>query len=164
MVPVILIAVGIILIALNLNAVLREKKSFREQLDLKQNEMGDYKIEIGKIRKEFAETVFELQKEIESLKSENRNNMNEVMLYNRSGKKTAGDSSPQKSSTNDSSYQKSSADAENSDEIESEINENNVKIDEVRDLLSKNMPVDEISQKTGIGKGEVLLIKELYTK
>ncbi len=156
MTSIILIAVGIILIALNLNAVLRGKKSFRGQLDMRQNDMEDYKIEIGKIRKEFAETVFELQKEIKSLKEENKNNMDKMILYDRAGNKVIGDSSPKKH------HQATEVKAEPKKHETKGVN--NVKIDEVRNLLHKDMSIDEISKKTGIGKGEVLLIKELYIK
>ncbi|GAA0724084.1 hypothetical protein GCM10008905_17500 [Clostridium malenominatum] len=41
---------------------------------------------------------------------------------------------------------------------------NNVKIDEVRELLDKGMTLEDIAQKLQIGKGELLLIKELYLK
>lgn len=161
MASIILIAVGIILIALNLNAVLKEKKSFQGQLNVKQNEMEDYKIEIGKIRKEFAETVFELQREIESLKNENKNNMDKIILYDRLGKKVNKESNSKKpvsETNNEDKLKKHEAEKVNTEDV------NNIRIDEIRNLLHKNMSVDEISKKTGIGKGEILLIKELYTK
>jgi len=42
--------------------------------------------------------------------------------------------------------------------------QNNVKVNEISMLLDEGLSVDEISEKIGIGKGEVLLIKELYIK
>ena len=43
-------------------------------------------------------------------------------------------------------------------------NYNSVKINEIKIMLDNGLSVDEISEKIGIGKGEVLLIKELYIK
>ena len=43
-------------------------------------------------------------------------------------------------------------------------NSNSVKIDEIKAMLDKNLSLDEISEKLKIGKGEVLLLKELYIK
>ena len=80
MVPIILIIVGIFLIALNFNAMRKEKKSFQEKLNVKQNEMGNCELEIGKMRKEFAETILELQKEIEDLKTQGNQNSYETIL------------------------------------------------------------------------------------
>ncbi|MHC6179390.1 hypothetical protein ACYUJ6_05980 [Clostridium sp. JNZ X4-2] len=161
MASIILVAVGMILITLNLNALLKEKKSFKGQLNVKQNEMEDYKIEIGKIRKEFAETVFELQGEIESLKNENKNNMDKMILYDRSGKKVNKESNSEKPVSeinNEGSLKEHETEKVNTEDV------NNIRIDEIRNLLHKNISVDEICKKTGIGKGEILLIKELYTR
>lgn len=43
-------------------------------------------------------------------------------------------------------------------------NSNSIKIDEIKAMLDKNLSLDEISEKLKIGKGEVLLLKELYIK
>lgn len=43
-------------------------------------------------------------------------------------------------------------------------NQNNVKVTEIKTMLDEGLSIDEISEKIGIGKGEVLLIKELYLK
>ncbi|HBC95906.1 MAG TPA: hypothetical protein DC034_03800 [Clostridium sp.] len=155
MIPFTLIAVGIILIALNLNAVLKEKKSFKGQLDSRKDKMEDYRIEIGKMRKEFAETVFELQEEIKNLKDENKNSADKMILYDSSGSKKTGTAKRAES-------KKTGAEAETEKNDIKDVN--NVKVDEVKNLLGKNVSIDEISKKTGIGKGEVLLIKELYIK
>lgn len=143
MVPIILIIVGIILIALNFNAIRKEKKSFQGKLSVSQDEMKSFKLEIGKVRKEFAETILELQKEIEVLKTNNNRNFQEDTLSEKTSEE------PKKN--------------ENSDKVTEEY-ANNVKIDEIRNLLKDDVSVNDISEKTGIGKGEVLLIKELYAK
>ncbi|KZL94156.1 hypothetical protein [Clostridium magnum] len=43
-------------------------------------------------------------------------------------------------------------------------NQNNIKVTEIKTMLDEGLSIDEISEKIGIGKGEVLLIKELYLK
>ncbi|MCH3964206.1 MAG: hypothetical protein LKE46_07995 [Clostridium sp.] len=131
---IVLFVIGIVIIIFNARAVLREKNSFKNQLDLKQESSEKFEIEIGKLRNEFGETIFELQKEIENLKE------NSVKL-NKHGDKDEKE-------TGNSEFE----------------NYNNVKIDEIKRMIDDKVSMDEISEKTGIGKGELLLIKELYIK
>ncbi|WP_053240944.1 hypothetical protein [Clostridium sp. DMHC 10] len=68
---VILLAIGLILIFINIRVIKRDNKDlFEEKLDRISPNSEDYNFEIGELRKEFGETIFELQKEIESLKEE----------------------------------------------------------------------------------------------
>jgi hypothetical protein len=53
---------------------------------------------------------------------------------------------------------------ENSQNIDKKEDSNNIKINEIETLIQSGLSMDEISEKLGIGKGEVLLIKELYLK
>ncbi|OAA89278.1 hypothetical protein [Clostridium coskatii] len=160
MVPIILIIAGILLVVLNFNAVRKEKKSFQDKLNVKRNEMGNCELEIGKIRKEFAETILELQKEIEDLKKQGNQDFHEVILS-----EEAFEGSEEKLVEEEikDNNEEESEKSENLDEAVEE-DANNIKIDEIRGLLKDNISVSDISEKTGIGKGEVLLIKELYTK
>lgn len=76
---ILLLFIGAVLIVLNVNAIKKEKKSFSGTLKDKENNMQDYEIEIGKIRRDLSETVLELQQEIEALKEERKtNNLKEV--------------------------------------------------------------------------------------
>ncbi|WP_368487884.1 hypothetical protein [Clostridium sp. BJN0013] len=182
---IILIITGILLIVLNLNAVIKEKKSFQHQLDMKQNSMEDYKVEITKIKKEFSETIFKLQEEIENLRYERKNPITEVMLYNGRGEKVTENIDLNSNKTdNNSKYnpvnilENESKDEHNENVIVEQTGEheefisgknegessNNIKIHKIRELLKEGMSIDEVSEKTGIDKGEVLLIKELYTE
>lgn len=43
-------------------------------------------------------------------------------------------------------------------------NENKLRIKEVRDLINKGLSIEEIADVLKVGKGEILLIKELYLK
>lgn len=132
---IILFLIGIILIIFNTKAVIKEKNSFRNQLDSKKKSTNLTDIEIGKIRKEFGETIFELQKQIESLKRSVNAENNKL---------------DQKKDLKE-------------DTLKFE-NYNNVKIDEIKKMIDKNISIDDISHKTGIGKGELLLIKDLYIR
>lgn len=151
---VLLITVGILLIVLNLNAVIKEKKSFQHQLTVKQNGMEEYKTEIANVRKEFSEMIFKLQGEIKSLRYEGKNSITEVMLYNDRG---------QKVTENIDAEQSEEHEELNVSEQERE-NDNTIKIHKIRELLKDGMSISEVSEKTGVDKGEVLLIKELYTE
>ncbi|WP_333860430.1 hypothetical protein [Clostridium sp.] len=153
-ITVLMITIGTLLIVLNLNAVIKEKKSFQYQLTVKQNAMEDYKTEIANIKKEFSEMIFKLQGEIESLRYGGKNPITEMMLYNDRG---------QKVTENIAAEQSKEHEELNSSQQERE-NDNNIKVHKIRELLKEGMSIDQISEKTGVDKGEVLLIKELYTE
>ncbi|BAH06120.1 hypothetical protein [Clostridium kluyveri] len=182
---ILMIIMGILLIVLNLNAVIKEKKSFQHQLTVKQNNMEDYRAEIAKIKKEFSETILKLHEEIESLRYERKNPAAEVMLYNGRGQKiTENIGLDNNEADNNSRYnpvdilENKNGDIYNENIIVKQPEEyeeftsggqeretgNNVKIHKIRELLKEGMSINEVSEKTGIDKGEVLLIKELYTE
>ena len=65
MLPIFIIILGIVLILLNYRIIKKEDKSFEKILEREENtNFRDYDVEIIKIRKDMAETVLELQKEI----------------------------------------------------------------------------------------------------
>ncbi|MBV4415267.1 hypothetical protein [Clostridium tyrobutyricum] len=130
---IILFIIGILLIVFNAKSIFKEKNSFQNKLNESSGSIKDFDVEIGNLRHEFAETIFELQKQIEKNDNEVKDNYN---------------------------MEKS----ESSEEISKFENYNNVKIDEIKEMLDDNMSIDEISESTGIGKGELLLIQELYIK
>nr|WP_311136999.1 hypothetical protein [Clostridium botulinum] len=70
MVAFLLIVIGIALIFINFKAIKKEKGSFSEALKGSMENIDEYKEEIGLIRKEFAETLIDVQKEMEYLKKE----------------------------------------------------------------------------------------------
>lgn len=289
---VFLLLIGIALIGLNVNAIKKEKKSFSGALKDKENNMQDYEIEIGKLRRDLSETVLELQQEIEALKvTRESNNIKEVTdeneledkefyknLYGRSSdsdekiinrdlKAKSVEKQPEenfeeevnahqseklhqedkneiehKSVKDTETLTASNVEEQNKDQYEKETekqntenynntkdqvgikeekmnknpkqnypnnknqrkktnsnkkystktknqlniyekvdennksdednkasesnksSENNAKVTEIRTLLDQGVSVDEIAEKIGKGKGEVLLIKELYIK
>ncbi|WP_446897139.1 hypothetical protein ACSVC9_08905 [Clostridium sp. LBM24168] len=141
---IVLFLIGIILIIFNIRAVFKEKNSFKNQLDSKQGSIEEFDVKIGKLRQEFGETIFELQKEMEDLKKSVDVTRN--------------------LSDNNIKSDKKNFNGENEDKNSKFENYNNVKIDEIKKMIDDKVSIDEIAEKTGIGKGELLLIKELYIK
>lgn len=287
---ILLLFIGTMLIVLNVNAIKKEKKSFSSTLKDKEDNIKDYQIEIGQLRRELSETVLELQQEIEDLKLKKEANKNFTeekfddnlleekeaykTLYNDEkaiskesededfeqelrkellkGIESMHSSKINKQDKNKAKYEDKELTAEvnennvveqgkdenekkavvqhedidevenkdinevnqqseSNDEIEEEVqsgnkiaeeneqkeidekeekarvknpvkkidnsinnydktdennksNNNSVKVNEIKAMIDQGLSVDEISEKIGIGKGEVLLIKELYIK
>jgi hypothetical protein len=139
-----LILIGVGLIIVNYKAVMKEKSSFNSILEDKSRNIDDVDIRIGELRREFSETILELQKEIVKLKSLISNNKIEE------GKQDL-----------------------EVEELEEEVvqvatgntsDNNSIRIYEIEELLKSGTPLEEICEKFNIGKGEVLLIQQLYLK
>lgn len=200
--------IGIMLIVLNVKAISKEKKDFNNIFEDKYNNLDDFSIEIGKLRNEFGETIYELQQEILDLKRElniykkengkilNEGNLlknidendlkehhfeeekvenkfqddldNEVEdnVFNESNENAIDHvySEIDFDNYNDDNVIKEEPEVQNNFEKSEEINKSSVKYNEISDLLKQGFSVDEISEKLNMGKGEVLLIIELYLK
>lgn len=174
-VAVFLLLIGLTLILLNIKGINRDKNSFREMLQVKEADTTETEVMIGELRREFSETILELQKEIIELRE--RQNMSgstnqnipaviENKIY------SAGEAVV----TENIHIEEAISNFDEADNVTSEqieegpsendvsIRNNSIKIDEIGKLLEKNISVDEICERLSIGKGEVLLIKELYLK
>ena len=128
--------IGVTLIVFNVRALNKEKPHFNQLLTNKVENMDDVELKIGELRREFTENIFELQKEIQELRinNEKHEELSEEIL-------------------------------ENDDNInDNVIISNNVKVNEIGALLKQGLDIDQVAEKLSIGKGEVLLIKELYLK
>lgn len=160
MLPILIIIIGFILIILNLKAIKKEDKSFEKILEREEvNSNIDYALEILEIRKDIAETVLDLQKEIDSLK-----------LYIDAIKNNRF-----RDDNKSNSYIKNKTTTYLEEDIISEIDFSN-KIDnteenllsekqkKVKMFLDKGLTDEEICEKLSIGKGEVLLIKSLLKR
>ncbi|ENK0837387.1 hypothetical protein AB2Z22_000698 [Clostridium botulinum] len=181
MVAFLLIVIGSILIFINFKAIKKEKGSFSETLKGSIENIDEYKEEMGLIRKEFAETLIDVQKEMEYLKKElnvlkhtYENNIETEDFY----KKNHSTNYPKESEGN--LLQPKYIDNKNAENISKEINkkniltndndknsskdDNSIKVNEVSRLLEEGHAVEEICEILNMGKGEVILIKELYLK
>ncbi len=154
MLPILIILIGIILIILNIKAIKKEDKSFEKILKREEvNNNRDYDLEIISIRKDLAETILDLQKEIEELKISINDIKNSTLIDD--------------NKNNIENYTEESSDKRINEDVISEINfsnkvnlENN-KLEKVRKLLENGLTDDKICEELSIGKGEVLLIKSL---
>lgn len=156
-----LLIIGLFLITINIIAIKKEKKSFSKAMDNAEENVNDCSIEILNLRREMAETILQLQLEIEDLKE------------SISCKNTKIEELEEEKLIEDKNEEKLKERSEKKIEekkIEEKIEENkveeknNVKIDEVKQLIDKGMDLDQVAQHLQIGKGELLLIKELYLK
>jgi len=158
---IVLLIIGLTLIFINIKVIKKDDKNlFEERLnDIADNDSQDYNFEIGKLRKEFGETIFELQKEIEDLKKE----VAEV--------KKMDAKANEKNFSNDNINKANleihkKIDVVVDDDVTYEDNEKdeekNLKVKEIKKMMEDGLSTDEISQNLNIGKGEVLLIQKLY--
>ena len=136
---ILLIAIGLILI---ITAMFEFKKNkFKQEFKSALDNTDDFKVEIGKLRKEFSETILELQKEIYEVKGLENSNENEFHenIENKEGKKEVF--------------------IEKIDKEEVGYSSN---IEMIRKLINEGKDIDEVCSLTNMSKGEVLLVKELY--
>ncbi len=68
MIPLILITIGIILIVHNYNKVNKGTTSFEFTLNEEKENLNDYKLELGILRRDIGESLTELQQEIKTIK------------------------------------------------------------------------------------------------
>ena len=157
---IILFLIAVVLIAINIKAIKNEdKNSFENMLTNKEKNTDKFDIEILKIRKDLSETIIELQREIVDLKEEVRLlkltniNSNNLEFYNNDNKNV---------------HRKVNNSSQSSEEIIKDV-DNNLKenkstsnILKVKNLIQLGIDDDEICRRLQIGKGELLLIKDLY--
>ncbi|MEW9093628.1 MAG: hypothetical protein AB2417_00990 [Clostridiaceae bacterium] len=151
-----LLIIGLFLITINVIAIKKEKKSFSKAMDNAQENINDYSIEILNLRREMAETILQLQMEIEDLKESI--NCKSTKIEDLEEEKLIEDKNEEKLK------ERSEKKIEEKIEENKVEEKNNVKIDEVKQLIDKGMDLDQVAQHLQIGKGELLLIKELYLK
>jgi hypothetical protein len=162
----VLLAIGIILVILNMKAIKKEKSSFNNIFHTAEEDIREFEVRLGEVRKEFSETILELQKEIEELKKTNNSNyiIEEAKEYENLSEELI--EVPIKVETKEKKTKSKKASTSVNTHIEdynSSVN-NSIKIEEINKLLGKGLSIEDVSIKLGIGKGEVLLIKELYLK
>lgn len=164
--PFIIIVIGLVLIIFNYRAIKRESNSFeiqdkddsfRKVLNDNKNEMTDYKLELGLLRKNLGESLTELQEEILEIKTrlQKIENNNDIMTV----KKDSSKEIPVKSQDNTNKDVISEISILNNDDIETSIKTNKIK-----EFLKVGLSEEEICKKLSISKGEVLLVKELFKK
>lgn len=148
--PFILIVIGVILVVLNYKALKKDETSFSDMLKYKQKDMTEVEVQIGAIRRDIAESLTELQKEILDIKQYiNLNNNIEDIKENL-------EIDEELISNNLTSID------EEVDVINEIDNKNKTAV--IRELISLGLNDEEICEKLSLGKGEVLLVRNLYKK
>ena len=148
--PFILIVIGVILVVLNYKALKKDESSFSDVLKYKQKDMTEVEVEIGAIRRDIAESLTELQKEILEIKQHiNFNNNVEDIKENLE--------------TDEELISNNLTSIDEEVDVINEIDNKN-KTEVIRELISLGLNDDEICEKLSLGKGEVLLVKDLYKK
>ncbi|MCB2359335.1 DUF6115 domain-containing protein [Clostridium estertheticum] len=160
-----LIFIGLILIILNVLSIKKQNKSFNGVLGNAMGNIQDDDIRIGKIRAEFSESILELQSEIMEIK--------EIMAKNDKIHKdyeVDHDNKENASTINDIKQENTNITyISKQGEIDSSIldkphNNSNEKVEEIKRLFSEGSSTDEVCEILHLGKGEVLLIKDLYIR
>lgn len=176
-----LVSFGLLLIIINAAAVKKEKRTFGSHLNTAKNDLSEVDLKIGQLKREFSETILDLQKEIRNLSEENmliKDKYSEIINKLQEDKEKHCDKNLNEFEEQaeeiilDERIDKYEDYLEESSEsnIQSHIDNgesknsesNNVKIIEIKKLLDENNTIDKIAEKLNIGKGEVLLIKDLY--
>ena len=148
--PFILIVIGVILVVLNYKALKKDETSFSDVLKYKQKDMTEVEIEIGAIRRDIAESLTELQKEILDIKQHiNFNNNVEDIKENLE--------------TDEELISNNLTSIDEEVDVINEIDNKN-KTEVIRELISLGLNDEEICEKISLGKGEVLLVRNLYKK
>ena len=148
--PFILIVIGVILVVLNYKALKKDESSFSDVLKYKQKDMTEVEVEIGAIRRDIAESLTELQKEILEIKQHiNFNNNVEDIKENLE--------------TDEELISNNLTSIDEEVDVINEIDNKN-KTEVIRELISLGLNDEEICEKLSLGKGEVLLVRNLYKK
>lgn len=157
--PFFLVIIGVVLIVINIKALKKEDNSFENILKNKEEKIENYEIDIAKLRREFSETLTELQREIYDLKAELINLKSE--RHDKESYSSYEDSS-EDILTDDTKEKKIEVSKQNRQEKNNDSQLLADKVNNVHKLMEAGLNDEEICEKLGIGKGEVLLIKGLY--
>lgn len=168
--PYFLIIISLTLIVLNIISFKKDKNSFKHILINKEENMQNYEVEIGKLRREMGETILDIQTEMEELKE--KLNKLEYAIKEEEIVKDQYNIIQEESLINIEEVNKNvkihneEIKAKNYEAVtdNKDDNRNSVKLEEIKKLIDKGMNEDEIAEVLHIGRGEMLLIKELYLK
>ncbi len=174
--PWLLIFIGLILIILNVLAIKKHNRTFNGVLGNAIGNIDDEDIRIGELRREFSESILELQSEIMGMKEimEKNNklnkNYNSHIEEENSNFNKIKEIQPISTYPENVVYKEDIDNNYNKKEVimdlpsNSNSNSNSEKIQKIKKLFTEGLSEDEISEIMHLGKGEVLLIKDLYIR
>lgn len=158
--PLLIMVIGITLIVVNYYAIKKDKNSFDNVL-MNQNEVHkDYDVELFAIRKDMAESILDLQKEIIQLREQLEGNIpiKEEVVSDDIVNKLDKDSGVI-SEINFDNDLKNDLEKDNEEVIDEP---KDTKVGKIMNMVKSGYSDDEICESLKIGKGEVLLIKGLF--
>lgn len=148
--------------------VLKKSNSFGNVLEKSKDELNEYKIELGVLRKNVAESLTELQEEILEIKEYLNIVKNTDNLYeDKVGKENLiieEDSFYNKFNNNVVSEINFNNNSKKSKKTDTERIADSKKTEKIKELLNEGLSEDEVCHRLSISKGEVLLVKDLYKK
>ncbi|MBU3170166.1 DUF6115 domain-containing protein [Clostridium estertheticum] len=157
-----LIFIGLILIILNVLSIKKQNKSFNGVLGSAMGNIKDDDIRIGEIRAEFSESILELQSEIMEIKelmAKNDKIHKDYEMYHDNKENTITIDDIKQ----DNTYISKQGEIDSS-VLDKPHNNSNGKVEEIKRLFSEGSSTDEVCEILHLGKGEVLLIKDLYIR
>lgn len=164
---IMLLIIGFLLIFINVRTINKEKNYFKGILNKEEINLQEVQIEIGKLRKEFAETLLELQTEILYLKKKIDNEYS-IHKNNLEYHKENENNNDKIEDIVDIDFNKVKNIKNHQELKESNLDSyketNSLKLKQVQELIDKGLSVEEIADILKVGKGEILLIRELYLK
>lgn len=172
---ILLIILGAVLLGINYKAIKKSEGTFAQEMKVAERNTSEVDEKLMEMRSEFAATITELQREISNLREKNvdlveesKYNKNKEEYYENKDNDVVEENDYINSLLNSVSKVSDNLEIKNEDKnndtISLEEGNNSLKVDEVKELLLQGIAEDEIAQRLNIGKGEVLLIKELYLK
>ena len=129
---ILIVTIGILLIWINRKEFKVKNSGFKEVLTNRTDTITEVEVEIQNLRRDFAETIGVLQMDIKNLR-ENIDNLKGTQVIE-----------------------------ESSEENDFSNSEKSNNVEEVKKLIEQGVSIDDICKILSIGKGEVLLIKDLY--
>ncbi|WP_346895220.1 hypothetical protein [Clostridium sp. UBA7503] len=178
---ILLIIIGVALIATNIRTIMREENNFSKAMIDAESNIDEVDMRLIEIRSDFAKTITELQREINDLKKVNHTEFIKNELLEKRDDSDKNISNDEYINTLvdkiDSLDNNIILEGKNMDELINDLKEeekdsnpkkdikgNSLKVEEVKALLAEGLSEEGVAQQLNIGKGEVLLIKELYLK
>jgi hypothetical protein len=158
-----LIFTGVILVILNVFAIKKQDKSFNGALENSIENLNDYDIKLGEIRREFSESIVELQRELMDIRAAMEKSVIQVEETDKGYDETKKiHDENERDIVIDDLY--SSEDKGIKSSIDIRSNSNTDKVQEIIRLFGEKRSAEEISEILKLGKGEVILIKDLYIR
>ena len=193
--PLILIIIGLVLIIYNYRAIKKENGiereedilniSFQSVLQDNKEELNDYKMEIGLLRKDIAESLTELQEEIIDIKNNlNRLKNNKEMYENKEEfeNKDFLTENDIDSNSNEEKVEKTNkidqivgdidenlfVDSNRNEELTTEVDfsekSDSSKTKNIKRLIEDGLTEEQICHELSVSKGEILLVKGLFKR